>query len=288
MTRTRIVGLALAAVVALAALTAAGASASKPQWKVCEKTTKNLEKKYTGKFTEKLCAVEATEGQIAEGKVNKYELVAGIGKGKGFKGKGEKATLHNVIPGKGDIKVECASFKDSGSVIAPSGVFNVKAEFKKCKSLGAPCKTEGGKTETITTNLLAGELGYLTTAKNSAGESLTSQLEPGTGIQAEFECEGLAKVRVHGAVIGALEPFGVVSKESKSVFSVAEFGLGQPESKSNVPGFEFNGTGFEEPVGVLLTELNGPETGNTWQPEGGLVSGQEGTANNKGERLEVN
>jgi hypothetical protein len=154
--------------------------------------------------------------------------------------------------------------------------------------LAPRAKRKAAKKEVITTEVLAGELGYLTTAKNSAGESLTNQAEPGTGFQAQFECEGLAKVRVHGAVIGALNPFGVVSKASESVFSVAEFGLGQPESKSNVPGFEFNGSGFEEPVGVLLTELNGPETGNTWQPEGGLVSGQEGTANNKGEALEVN
>ena len=286
MTRTRIIGLALAAVFALAALTAAGASA-KPVWKFCEKTAKNEEGKYTGNFTDKECSVAATEDQIAEGKDNKYALAAGIGKGKGFKGKGETAILHNVIPGKGDIKVECASFKDAGSVAAPSGVFNVTAEFKKCKSLGAPCKTEGGKKETITTDKLAGSLGYLNKAHTAAGESLTDEAAPGTGYQAEFECEGLAKVRVHGAVIGALTPFGSISKESKSIFSVGPY-LGELAPGYtplvNVPAFEEGA----EPVGVLLTELNGPETGNTWQPEGGLPSGQEGTANNKGERLEVN
>jgi len=272
MKRMRILGLALVAVFAFAAMTAAGASATKPQWKVCVKSEKGK-----GEFSDKLCSVGA------EGK-GSYNLVAGIGKGKGFKGKGGKAVLHNVIPGKGDIKVECASFKDAGSVVAPSGVDKVTSTFSKCKSVGAPCKTEGGKKETITTNSLEGELGYLNKAHTAAGESLTSEAAPGSGYLATFECEGLAKVRVHGAVIGALSPFGSISKDSDSIFTVAEYGIGQEKSLSNPPAFEEG----EEPVGVLLTELNGPETGNTWQPEGGLVSGQEGTAENKGEALEVN
>ncbi len=275
--------LALAAMFALAAVMAAGASAVKPTWKYCAKTAKNEEKKYTAKYTDKLCSIEASEAEIEEGKHNKYELTEGIGKGKGFKGKGGVAVLHNVIPGKGDITVECQQFKDSGEVVVPSGVVNVKSEFKKCKSLGFPCKTEGGKKETITTNTLAGELGWLDKAHTAAGESLTNQAEPGSGYLAEFECEGVAKVRVHGAVIGSVSPAHAISKESISSFAVAEYGIGQPESLSNPPAFEEG----EEPVGVLLTELNGPETGNTWQPEGGLVSGQEATATNKGEKLEI-
>ena len=271
--------LALAATFALAAVMAAGASAVKPTWKVCVKTAKNEEKKYTAEYTDKLCSIKS------ETKEGKYELVAGIGKGKPFKGKGGLATLHNVIPGKGDITVQCQQFKDSGEVLAPSGVVNVHAEFKKCKSLGFPCKTEGGKKETITTDPggLAGELGWLDKAHTAAGESLTDQAEPGSGYQAQFECEGVAKVRVHGAVIGSVSPAHAISKESVSSFAVAEYGIGQPESKSNPPAFEEGA----EPVGVLLTELNGEETGNTWQPAGGLVSGQEATAVNKGEKLEI-
>jgi hypothetical protein len=276
MKRMRILGLALVAVFALAAMTAAGASASKPVWKVCAKAAV----KNTGEFSDKACSISA-------GGTGKYNLVAGIGKGKGFKGKGGEAILHNVIPGKGDIQVKCASFKDAGSIVAPSGVFKVTSTFSKCKSLGAPCKTEGGKKETITTNSLAGELGYLNKAHTAAGESLTNEAEPGSGYLATFECEGLAKVRVHGAVIGALSPFGSVSKESTSIFSVGPY-LGELAPGYtplvNVPAFEEGA----EPVGVLMTELNGPETGNEWAPEGGLPSGQEGTANNKGEALEVN
>lgn len=281
MKRMRIVGLALVAVFAFAAMTAAGASAAKPQWKFCAKVAKNAEKKYTGKYSDKLCTVSSTEG--------KYELTAGIGKGKGFKGKGGEATLHNVIPGKGDIKVICKSFKDAGSVLAPSGVFNVTSTFSKCTSLGAPCSS-GKKKETIETSTLAGELGYLNKAHTAAGESLTSQAEPGSGYLAQFECEGLAKVRVHGAVIGALTPFGSISKESQSTFSVGPY-LGEL-----APGYTplVNPPAFEEgsePVGVLLTELQNEQPGEEsgkYEPEGGLPSGQEGEAKNKGEALEVN
>jgi len=275
MKRMRILGLALVAVFALAAMTAAGASASKPVWKVCAKSAKNA-----GEFSDKNCSVSA-------GGKGKYNLVAGIGKGKSFKGKGAEAILHNVVPGKGDIQVKCASFKDEGTPVAPSGVVKVKSTFSKCKSLGSPCKTEGGKKETITTNSLAGSLGYLDKAHTSAGESLTNEAAPGSGFLATFECEGLAKVRVHGAVIGSLAPFGTISKESTSTFSVGPF-LGELSPGytplTNPPAFEEG----SEPVGVLLTELNGPETGNEWAPEGGLPSGQEGTASNKGEALEVN
>jgi hypothetical protein len=267
----RILGLALAAVFAFAAFTAAAASAT-PTWKACVKSVKGK-----GEYTDKTCATPA-------GGTGSYNLVEGIGKGKGFKGKGGKATLHNVIPEKGDIKVECASFKDSGSIAVPNKVTNVVAEFKKCKSLGAPCKSEGAPKETIKTHKMTGGLGWLNKAGNKAGESLTSEETPNTGYLAEFECEGLAKVRVFGAVIGEIGPVGVVSKESTSTFAVGEY-VGEPK-----PGYKplTNPPAFEEgPVGVLRTELNGPETGNTWQPPGGLPSGQEGVAVNKGEALMI-
>lgn len=280
MKRMRILGLALVAVFAFAALSAGAASAN-PTWKVCEKAPK-VGKTYTGKYLDKACTEPASKAQEEEGKKNKYNLVEGIGKGKGFKGKGGKAVLHNVIPGKGDIKVECGSFKDSGSVVAPSGVAKVSAEFKKCKSLGSPYN-EGGKKETIKTNLMTGNLGWLS-KPTVAGESLTSEAAPHTGYLAEFECEGLAKVRVFGAVIGTIEPVGEVTNKSTSTFAVGEY-LGEPEPGykplTNPPAFE------EEAVGVLLTELNGPETGNTWQPPGGLPSGQEAEAANKGEKLGI-
>jgi hypothetical protein len=271
----RILGVALVAVFAVVAFTATSAMAN-PSWKACVKSEKGK-----GEFSDKLCSISA-------GGTGKYNLVEGVGKGKAFKGKGGKATLHNVIPGKGDIKVECASFKDAGKVADAGGKgleFGVTATFSKCKSLGgAPCKTEGGKKETITTNVLAGNLGWLNKAGKVAGASLFNEAKPSSGYEAEFECEGLAKVRVHGGVIGAVTPVGVVSKVATTTYTVSETGVGGPEDPNaltNPPAFE------EEVVGVLLTELNGPETGNVWAPEGGIPSGQEASAENKGEALEI-
>lgn len=276
MTRMRILGLALVAAFALAAVVVSSASAA-PGWYECGKAAK-VGKEYTGKYSDKNCTSKVEKG-------GKYELQPGIGKGKGFKGSGSTAILHNVIPGKGDIKVECTSFKDEGKVAMPNKVYGVKTTFSKCKSLGAPCKTEGGKKETITTQSLAGELGWLNKEAGVAGESLTNEASPGSGYLATFECEGLAKVRVHGAVIGTSgKDVNAINKESSTTFSVGPY-LGEV-----APGYTplVNPPAFEEgAVGVLLTELNGPETENVWAPEGGLPSGQEGTAVNKGEALEI-
>ena len=192
MRRVVIAGLALVALIALAAFGAAGASAN-PHWYECAKVA-------GGKF-EKGCGTEGGSGG--------WELKEGLGKNKPFKGKGGEASLHTVIPGKGDIKITCASFKDSGQLAMPDKEFNVIAEFKKCKSLGSPCKTEGGKKETIATEKLAGNLGWINKAiQNRQARRCSAKREPGSGYLAQFECEGLAKVRVHGGVIGEVEPVG--------------------------------------------------------------------------------
>ena len=270
MTRMRILGLALVALFAFTALSAV--ASANPQWNECKKEAV----KTNGKFA-KGCSAAGTG----------YEITPGVGKGKAFKGKGGAAVLHNVIPGKGDIKVECASFKDSGKVANVGGVgkqFGVVATFSKCKSLGAPCSS-GAKKETITTETLAGNLGWVNKGAGIAGASLFNEATPGSGYNAQFECTGLAKVRVHGGVIGVQGgDVGVFSKETTATYAVGPY-LGELAPGYtplvNIPAFE------EEAVGVLLTELNGPETGNVWAPEGGLPSGQEGTATNKGENLLV-
>src|ERR1700688_198627 len=121
MKRIRIMGLCLVAVFAITAAAAASASAA-PAWYECAKAVK-IGKTYTGKYTDKACTTTSPT------ETGKYELQPGIGKGKGFKGKGGKAILHTVIPGKGDIKVECASFKDEGKVAVPNKELGVKSTF---------------------------------------------------------------------------------------------------------------------------------------------------------------
>ena len=82
MKRMRILGLALVAVFAFAAMTAASASATNPLGNSAEKAAV---KKSTLANSATSCAAIGAEGKGA-----KYNLVAGIGKGKGFKGKGKR------------------------------------------------------------------------------------------------------------------------------------------------------------------------------------------------------
>jgi hypothetical protein len=250
-----------------------------PGWWSCTKSGRDANAEYTGGYTDKLCSVASPGGD------GRYELTPGIGKGKGLKGKGGAVVLHNVIPGKGDIKVECASAKDAGKVAAPRQEFGVTAEFKKCKALGTPCQSAGAGKQTIKTAAMAGELGYLNEEGPVVGLSLTSEAAPDTGYIAEFECTGLAKVRVKGAAIATQAgDVNVISTGSEAIYTVGPY-LGEL-----APGYTplVNPPAFATgAVGVLLTELNGPETGNTWQPEGGLPSGQEGTFDNRGEALMV-
>jgi len=159
MKRMRILGLALVAVFALGVVTAVAASAETgPEWYECAKVK--------GAKDEKGCTKEGGKGG--------YELKVGVGKPKAVKGKGGVATLHNVIPGKGDVKVTCASFKDELTPVAPNLVVKVNTTFSKCKSLGVPCQS-GSKKETITTETLAGELGYLSKAGAIIGVDLANE-----------------------------------------------------------------------------------------------------------------
>jgi hypothetical protein len=265
MKRMRILAIGFGLVVAGAAVAATSASAN-PSFEECFKVNTR-----TGGYADKNCSI------AVPGKTGKYELL--IAGDPSFKGKGGAAILHTVIPGKGDIKVECASFKDSGQMVPAKFEKGVVAEFKKCKALGAPCQNAGGMVGTIKTNVLAGELGYLSMTGPAVGISLANESSPGAGYLAEFECTGLAKIRIHGALIGQI--LGIINKigkESQVVYSVGPY-LGEPSPGYtplvNPPAF-LSGT-----IGVLLTELNGPETGNVWAPPGGLPSGLEALATNK-------
>ncbi len=267
MTRIRMIGLCLVAAFALSALVAATASASGPNWYECAKVT-------GGKY-EKGCGKKGGKGG--------YALQVGLGKGKAYKGKGGEAVLHTVIPGKGDIKVACAGAKD---VVTPvlGGVAKVKVTFSKCKSGGSPCSS-AAKKETIETASLAGPLGYISKSPVVIGTELANEANPATGVTTEFECTGLAKVRVKGASIGIQTgDIGNFSKEYTSTFEVGPY-LGELKAGytplTNTPEFEGGSPS------VLLTELNAEETGNTWQPEGSLPAGQQMVAVHKGESLMV-
>ena len=284
MTRIKVLGLALVAVFAMAAISAAGASAgTAPAFFECAKAAKEG-KTYLGHHNSKTC----NDAYISSG--GKYELKIGVGKGKAFKSSGKTATLHTVNPeGEIDVPVTCASFKGSGQDIAPATVINVKTTFSKCKALSAPC--ENVKKETIETTTLAGSLGWLSKAGKVVGTVLTNQSTPG-GLTAEFTCSAIGKIKSSGAVIGINGGnVGTINKASTLKFEIGKY-LGKVEYAPgktyeplvNVPVFE----GEKSPK-ILLTEIKGAITGHPeeFYPPGGLPSGQEGLSEQKGEALEI-
>ncbi len=270
------VGLGLASVVVLlGGLSAAGASAS-PAWYFCAKANKGPSG-YEGHYSNSTCT-----GYVATG--GSYELVAGIAKGKSFKGKGAAAALNVVVPVKGDLKVECASFQDSGTMLPPNMVGHVTFTFAECSLLGMPCAS-GSKAGTIETSSLSGPLGWLDESSGAIGLELANEAAPGSGYVAQFECQGEGSFRVHGGMIARqLNDIGTVTQSFTWNFAVGPF-LGEPE-----PGYvplvnplEFEG-GSES---TLQTELNNTETGGLWLPAGGRPSGLEAVSGDEGEALMV-
>jgi hypothetical protein len=153
-------------------------------------------------------------------------------------------------------------------------VTGVRVAFSKCELLGAQCGT-------ISTEALSGELGWLDRETGLAGVSLTDEAEPGSGLLAQFSCTfpsgQVAKFRSEGAFIGELQANGPIGKER--TFSLGQY-LGENEP-TNPPAFE---EGF---VGTLQTEVNSPESGFEWTPEGGYRSGLEASFPTKGEALSI-
>jgi hypothetical protein len=285
MTRIKVLGLALVAVFAMAAISAAGASAgTAPVFFECAKSAKGA-----GHHLSKTCNDTYTESG------GKYELKVGVGKGKAFKSSGGKATLHTINPeGEVDIPVSCESFKGVGKDIAPNIVVGVKTTFSKCKAESAPC--ENVKKETIETTTLAGHLGWLSKAGKVVGTVLTNETTPG-GLTAEFTCTVLGKIRSTGAVIGVNGGnVGSINKVSSLTFTKGPY-LGKVvyDEKGdeytpvvNVPVFEGEAP-IKANLKILLTEVKGAITGHPeeFYPPGGLPSGQEGVSKQKGEAIEI-
>jgi hypothetical protein len=259
------ISVAAAVLVALAIAMLGGVSAASasPTWHYCAKT----KPKNTGNYTSSTCDTKSAPGE------GPYEYYEGIGKGGGFKGKGGSLTVY--IYGLG--RMVCPSTTISGVPVAPNGVAKVELTLKKCKYGATPCDTEGGPLETIETEPLSGQLGWLSKSSNVAGLSLTSESSPGTGFIANFDCLGLAEFRWTGAFIAVIGPTKKVTKETELDYSVAEYFTG--EALTNPPAFE------EGTVGVLETEFNSSATGNKWSEP--TRSGWEGNMESKGEALSI-
>lgn len=245
--------LALTATLAMSAVLAGAASAAvSPTWFACSKASKEG-KTYTGHYGDKACSVEATAG--------KYELAEGLGKAKGFKGKGAGAVLH-VKTWLGDDKVECTKSSESGTPVLPSGEQDVTVSFSKCKALGTKyCTSAGAKKGEVKITGLKGELGYVSESPVQVGLKLESEANPGPeGELAEFECENLT-VKITGGLIGVQkDDVNTVSKESEVVYAAAEY-IGEHEYEGYKYRPVVNIVGWASEQAEIAKEIEEDENG---------------------------
>lgn len=261
--------MSVAALVALCVAGASAASASPPHWSHCGKAVPEN----SGAYADKNCTVAAEPGH------GSYEVLSGAGK-KPLKGKatGPGRRLTIAIPKKAEVHIECEKTSFTGRPTGTSGIAQAKFGFSKCSWQGGPCNA-------VETQALSGHLGWLDAGKDEAGVSLTSERTPGTGLIAEFNCEGGARFRFTGSFIIGIGPsaVGLVNEHELSA-SVGDY-LGEPEPGDqpvvNPPAFE------EEAVGTLMAEYGGAETKGELVPEGGIPAGIEGSWSLAGEALGI-
>lgn len=240
MKRRAIVGTCLVVSCGVIGVLASSASALQPPvWAVCVKVPK-VNKSYHGHYDDKNCA-EMPEG----GDNGKYELEAGVGKAKAFKGKVGPTRLDVQTPF-GDNAVTCSSGKSEGKPATPNRMQGLTITFKRCEltllssKTEDPCFSTGLKEGEIKITGMGGELGYIEEFVEESpypriGLRLEHEAEPG-GVIVEFKCNykvtaehpkheavvesGQVTQQVIGEVKGPL--IAEVSKESELVFEGKE------------------------------------------------------------------
>ena len=306
MTRTRIVLACLAALFALAGISASSAFGSAtPTWYECVKASP----KNSGDYANKTCSEPSEAGKGG------YVLKEGIGKGKEFKGKASgtaeaPAAILHVKTWLGDNKVACESAKSNGKLELPNLERDVTVSYSKCKALGTKtCTSAGAKKGEIKIAGLKGELGYLDETGPVVGLKLESEAHPGpTGLLTTFTCKDF-EATVTGGVIGTVQKdVNVISKESETVDSPGEI-IGEHEYDGNKYKPLVNPLGWADEATEIATELEADLKGELTKLERPIIktlicgefiesllkvsctpetyAGLQGTVTNKGEALEI-
>ena len=253
----------------------ASAAVDGPVWIECGRAAKMVGGHHTGQYNDKLCS------EVNGANEGKYEPQAGVGKGLGFRSTAAGiTTFHNLVNDRFDVKIECARSKVQMTLEAPNRV-RVRFDLHTCLSLGAPCKVGVGPTASIRFEL-TGTLGWIDASIGAAGVRLALPPIGHTG-SFEGECAGLTKFRAYGSANATISPVGAVSATKTLAFAVGPY-LG--ETKIGLTPF-VNGPAFEgeEPIEVIHSDVNGPETANVWLD--GLVGGIETTVIGQGTPVEI-
>jgi hypothetical protein len=217
----RRLGLYLGVVFVLGAVAAASASAAPLEYRTCVKAAKSG-KFYTGKYVDKTCTTPASEAQIKEGKLNKYESQAAAEEAP-YTGKNKAATI--TAAGK---TIVCKKGKSAGELTTERFATDTFT-FEKCAIGKAACQSPGSSAGTIKSNLLHTGLVFLDEAETKVGVLVTS-----LGPILQIEC-GATTIQVNGHIIGSVtnttkgmtETFAVSGgKQAARNFWVEEEGFG--------------------------------------------------------------
>ncbi|MGP0103327.1 MAG: hypothetical protein ACLPUT_17110 [Solirubrobacteraceae bacterium] len=212
MSRIGIVGLCLAAALALAAMLAPAAQAG--EYGRCVTAPKEG-RKYTGRYTDKVCTMPATEAEREAGKKNRYEWAPGPGPKPGYSSKSTTVVLEG---GAGDIT--CRSSTDVGRITGPK-TGEDQLRFSDCTTPTGSCLPGPTETKELETILVDhGELG-LSGREPAAGEAWIEYVSKSgpAGVLAEFTCQGILfelTGSISGVVGGNLD---VAAKKGTSTFS---------------------------------------------------------------------
>jgi hypothetical protein len=202
----RILGMAIVAVLAIAAIAVSSATAASPEWGKCEAQAggkyedANCQIKAKGKTGNKL--YEWHKGaslknlpfrgeNVGSGGVLTTELIGCAGsEGYSYRTTEKKCEEEGSKYEKEfAVAIECESEHNTGEASGKNGVTNVSVKFLGCKLFGsAPCSN--GPTEgEIQINPLKGELGYISKSEHKVGVLLEPKTKHGEFTR--FNCAGV-------------------------------------------------------------------------------------------------
>ena len=179
-------GLCLLAGFALAAGTAASASAEAPEFGRCKKQA-------GGKFKNGGCTVASVPGE------ERFEWFPGVVKNK-FRTANKPETLV-TFESVGGAKITCTGESGQGEYSGLKTESGVVLTFTGCEDSHLTCTTGGQPPGTITTASLGGELRVIKTGSTPAKNKVGIEWAPAAGSAfAEFEC-GPLKFELAGSLI---------------------------------------------------------------------------------------
>jgi hypothetical protein len=248
------IGLIVFAMLVLAGIATASASAELPEYMTCSKTAK-VGKAYVGHYTSALCTEES---KVETG--GEYELEKGFGKKAAFTVKSGKSVMSSPEV---EERIDCKSTATTGEFTGSKQMKNVVMTASGCEANGSRCTTAGAKTGHIVTNPLKGEFGYIA-GKGTIAPTVGLLLsEESTEYAAEFACEGI-EIRTEGPIIGE------ASGNINSIAAEATYTFRQAGGVQQYTSFEGGGM-FEDEWHWEF------DIGRGFEPEGGDRSGLEVT-----------